>query len=57
MLDPLIVDEGVIDAVPVPVEVGETVEDGEGVGSGVTRPDRDLLAVLLGLTPCVNEAV
>ena len=53
----LSVEDGVMEAVPVPLEVGLPVEVGEGVGGGVTLPDKDLLAVLLGLTPCVNEPV
>ncbi len=49
--------EGVIEPVAVPLLVGVAVEVGEGVGGGETLPDRDWLAVLLGLPPFVSEAV
>ena len=48
---------GVNEAVPLPLCVPELVGVGEGVRGGVPLAVLELLAVLLGLTPCVNEAV
>ena len=48
---------GVNDAVPLPLCVPLFVGVGEGVSGGVPLAVLELLAVLLGLTPCVREDV
>ena len=48
---------GVSEPVPLPLCVPVLVGVGEGVSGGVPLAVLELLAVLLGLTPCVSEEV
>ena len=57
VLLPLNVEEGVLEAVPVPLEVEVPLDVGVGVAGGVEEAEKEALPEVLGVAPWVKEEV